>query len=83
MTDHHPPTSPPIVPLWVVEKGDELRAASLFAHELGLEIRIVDRAGLFVRTEVLKTTNEADAVQVAATIEDGYKSRGWTPISSS
>ena len=30
------------------------------------------------RAELVKSTDEADALQVAATIEDGYRARGWS-----
>jgi hypothetical protein len=71
---------PPLLPLFVVEKTGELRAAALYEHPMGLEIRIVDGKGEMVRTQVVRSTSEAEAAQVAATLEDGYKAKGWTPV---
>jgi hypothetical protein len=68
--------APPLFPLWVLEKAGAIRAASLYAHPLGFEIRIVDRTGLFVRTVVVKGT-EAEAKGFAVTIEQDYTARGW------
>jgi hypothetical protein len=83
--DHVPPPAtstlgPPLFPLFVVEKAGELRSAALYPHEMGLEIRIVDRTGELVRTQVVKSRNDVDALQVAATLEDGYRARGWAPV---
>ena len=69
---------PLLAHLWVVGKGDELTAAALYEHELGFEVRIVDRAGVFVRTVV--TRNEADAMHLAASHHDAYRAKGWVDL---
>jgi hypothetical protein len=82
--DHQPPASvstlgPALFPLWVLQKDADVRAAALYAHPLGHEIRVVDRAGELVRTEVARG-GEADATQRAAALEDVYTSDGWTKL---
>jgi hypothetical protein len=69
---------PPLLPLWVVEKDGELRAASLFPHPIGFEVRIVDRAGVFVQTQVHRL--EADAMLWATERHDLYVARDWKPL---
>lgn len=75
---HEANLAPPLAQLWAVEKSGELRAAAIYPHAMGVELRVVDRAGLFVFTRVFPS--EAEAVNDAATRHDGYKAHDWTDV---
>jgi hypothetical protein len=72
--------APPIRLLWVLEKGYEMRIAALYAHPGGFEIRVLNRAAEIIGAELVESSNEADAMQTAATLKGEYRANGWRPV---
>ncbi len=69
---------PPLARPWIVQKEADLRAAALYPHDLGLEVRIVDVRATTVQAQPFAT--ESEAVQWAAARHDLYRSQGWEDL---